>query len=505
MKYIAIIVLIVSGFFLTASILLCLGIMPMESYNVPIVLLNTVEYDSSVEELVGLNFSGLILFIVSLLIFSSVFSYYRVLTRVSRKKNVINKEDVTRPYILYLRSFSDEKSTKKIISRLTDYRSEEEMLTDALSDIAPVYAIGDPADKKMPYGATRIYVDDAIWKSTVTDLALNAEIVVLRLGKTNNFWWEVEMALKQVPIEKIVFVIPWSKNFNNISTLFKILLEHNIDISSLDIAIDKKRFGSISSVLYFNDKKEPACKEIFIPRFTGMFLSYDNLLRNALSGFRARYGFKTQKKSPVLKSRIFTLALLLIAIICCGGRFMGQYAELKYQRPYELVEECVKDQDFVSKYGTDINGTNLTWSIVGSFRGKLLLPSNDFILMSLIEDKALLQMSVSETEAVNDAPYNILLMIKKYAPEDYEEYIQIASTAALFWVKYPEQTNSALEYYKNNFNNLPQWVNDFFSQYMDVDEETFETLWAEEIDKHINDADIADVIKTIIAQNINPE
>ena len=92
MKYIAIIVLIVSGFFLTASILLCLGIMPMESYNVPIVLLNTVEYDSSVEELVGLNFSGLILFIVSLLIFSSVFSYYRVLTRVSRKKNVSIKK-----------------------------------------------------------------------------------------------------------------------------------------------------------------------------------------------------------------------------------------------------------------------------------------------------------------------------------------------------------------------------------------------------------------------------
>jgi len=125
------------------------------------------------------------------------------------------------------------------------------MLIDSFSDIAPVYAIGNPADKKMPYGATRIYVDDAIWKNTVEKLSQNAEIVILRLGQTNNFWWEVNMALKKVPIEKIVFVIPWSKNFNNVLILYKILLEHNIDISALNVSVDKTRYGSISSVLFF--------------------------------------------------------------------------------------------------------------------------------------------------------------------------------------------------------------------------------------------------------------
>lgn len=504
MRYILIILLVLIGFLLAVSAEICLGIMPLDEYVVPTTIYNTDEYDLAVAELIGNDFAGLVFFIISLVLFSWLLGVYKKITRIKRTKSTIKSENVIRPFILYLRSFADEKSTNKRIRRLSDSRTEEEMLIDSFSDIAPVYAIGDPADKKMPYGATRIYVDDAIWKNTVENLSENAEIVILRLGQTNNFWWEVNMALKKVPIEKIVFVIPWSKNFNNVSTLYKILLEHNIDISALNIAVDKKRYGSISSVLFFKDGT-PVSKEIIIPRFTGIFLSYDNLLRNALSSFREKFGFNQKKKFPLLKYRLLSFILVLIFIVGCGGRFLGHLMELKYQRPYELVEECIKDSDFVSKYGTDINGTNLSWAIIGSVRGKLLLNDEDFIQLLLIEDNALSQASHGESKQLTEEPYNSLLLIKKYTPEYYKDYIRIASKATLAWVKNQESATNALLFYKQNIENLPQWVISFFEKYGEVDDDNLDILWIEEAMKHIDEPDFSNVMKTLMAQNINPE
>lgn len=330
MKYVILIFLIILGFVLIVSIDLIFEVVQLDSPNISIGLENTDEYEI-VSQLIGYDFGGLFFLIISLPLFSYLFGIYRKFNRKEKTKSITTAESIKSPYILYLRSFADEKSTKKVIRKLSDTRSEEEMLIDAFSDIAPIYAIGDPADKKMPYGATRIYVNDSIWKQIVEQLATKAEIVVLRLGETNNFWWEVEMALKKVPIDKIVFVIPWSKNFKNVSTLNKILLEHNIDISSLDVTIDKKRSGSISSILFFNNGK-PVTKEIIIPKFTGYFLSYDNLLRNALAPFRSKYGFDTKKKLSVNKSRILYLSIILIILIMSGGKFIAHLMEIKYQQ-----------------------------------------------------------------------------------------------------------------------------------------------------------------------------
>lgn len=502
MKYLVIVLLIIVGFFLVASTETCLGIMRGNEYIVPTVLNNTNEYDLAIAELIGNDFAGLVLFIISLTLFSWLLGVYRKITRVKRTKSVTTRDNVKKPFILYLRSFADEKSTGKRIKKLSDSRSEEEMLIDSFSDIAPVYAIGDPSDKKMPYGATRIYVDDAEWKQTVVDLAQDAEIVILRLGQTNNFWWEVNMALKKVPVEKIVFVIPWSKNFNNVSALYKILLEHNIDISTLNVSVDKKRYGSISSVLFFNGQI-PITKEIVIPRFSGVFLSYDNLLRNALSSFREKYGFKTKKRLPILKTRLLSLVLLLMVIVGCVGSFWGHLMELKYQRPYELVEECVKDPNFVSKYGSDVNGTNLNWAIVGSIRGKFLLTDEDFINMLLIEDKALNQVSYSEAAQINSEPFNSLLIIKKYTPEHYQEYVDLTSKATLLWIKHSEDASNALLYYKHNIENLPNWVYTFFDEYSEESDSDFESRWIEEAMKHIGEPDFSDTMKTLMAQSVD--
>lgn len=503
MRIFLIIILAVMGFFLVASIEACLGIMSLD-YSVPIVLNDTKEYDLAIFNLIGNDLAPLIFLLISFVLFSWLLGLYRKVTRIKRSASTTEREAITKPFILYLRSFVDEKSTKKRIKRLSDIRSEEEMLIDVFTDIAPVYAIGDPADKKMPYGATRIYVDDSKWKKTVEELAQNAEIVILRLGQTNNFWWEVNMVLKTVSIEKIVFVIPWSKNFTNVSTLYKILLEHKIDISNLNISIDKKRYGSISSVLFFIDDT-PVSKEIILPRFTGVFFSYDNLLRNALSPYREKFGFKPKKRLPILKARISLLAVMFVLILCIGGRFYGHLMELKYQRPYELVEECIKDNDFVAKYGNEINGTSLTWALVGTIMGKLVLNDEDFIQMLLIENIALNQASRSEYEQLFEQPHNTLLVIKKYAPDYYLDYVNIASKASLMWLKYPEVATSELDFYKQNIDKLPPWVGSFGNNYGNESDENFNRLFISEAMKHIDEPDFSVTMKTLMAQSINFE
>ena len=204
--------------------------------------------------------------------------------QLQRKDKTINFTDVRPPFVLYLRSFLDDKTTGKTAYFLTDENNEEESLVSVLGQIAPVYAIGDPKDEKMPMGASRIYVDDEHWKNTVRDLAQKAEAVVLRLGKTDSFWWEVEMALDEVPLHKLLFAIPVAESFSEVSTLYKIFLNKNIDISDQNIGVKKVKMGSLSSFLYFDADGKPHTNTIESPRVK-IAKTYEEVLQKSLADF----------------------------------------------------------------------------------------------------------------------------------------------------------------------------------------------------------------------------
>lgn len=192
--------------------------------------------------------------------------------------------DVKPPFVLYLRSFCADKITSESAYYLTSIVSEEESLVKVLEQIAPVYAIGDPQDKKMPMGATRIYVDDEHWKSTVKSMALQAEAVVLRLGKTNSFWWEVEMALEDIPLHKLLFAVPVAESFNEVSVLYKTLMDKHIDIGNQSIAVNKVKMGSLSSFLYFDINGKPHSTIVESPRIK-IAKTYEEVLQKSLNGF----------------------------------------------------------------------------------------------------------------------------------------------------------------------------------------------------------------------------
>ena len=112
--------------------------------------------------------------------------------------------------VAYLRSFRDDGSGSDD-SNLSDLpavtRSDEENLARALSPIGPMVAVGKPGEKLAELGAARLYVSDDDWQAEVDDLLERSSLVVLRIGSTPGFWWEVSRAIQRVPPEKILFFL----------------------------------------------------------------------------------------------------------------------------------------------------------------------------------------------------------------------------------------------------------------------------------------------------------
>jgi len=498
MKYIYAVLTAIFGFiafiYTIAYFEMLLGLLtPIE---IPIVIEGTQEYTDIEEQLIGQDVFSIILIIVCIFLASIFYSKFHRTKR--KKKDTFDKDSIKGPFSLYLRSFADDKTTMKRISFINDIRSEEEVLVDVLSEIAPVYAIGDPKDKKMPLGASRVYVDDEHWKSTVTDLMNRATIVALRLGKTNSFWWEVETAIKNIPLDKLIFIVPESKTFSDVAVLYKILIDNNIDIKQLDVNIERKRQGSISSFLYFDKDGNAVNKEVKAPRFTRLIISYDNILKNALDGFRRKFGLTPNHKQIVKWARLVEFLLIGFILYIGATKTFGDLMNLKYQMPYELVEECVKSQSFVEKYSDEINGTNLTWSLVEAQKGYIGLDDEKYALLFLIEAHTFYLMTYEEYEQINSAPKNKLLMVKKYLPDYYDTYIELVSEATIIAIQHSDDINNLVQLYKSNVDSMPQWLVDFFdSDDLPEDEYEFLMKFNELIVSHIDDDDIGGILKTM--------
>lgn len=461
--------------------------------EIPIAIEATSEYLDIKAQLIGQDVFTLVVIIICFIMCSFFGSLYH--RRNLRKKDTFDTNRIKGPFVLYLRSFYDDKLTQKRISFINDIRSEEEVLVSVMSDIAPVYAIGDPKDKKVPLGASRIYVDDEHWKSTVIDMMNRASVVVLRLGKTDSFWWEVETAVKNISLDKILFIVPQSKTFDNVAILYKILTEHNVGIQELNISIEKKNQGSISSFLYFTQNGQAVINEVKIPRLMRICVSYEDVLRNTLKEFRSKYGLKTNHIRTIKWARLSEILIIIWLVFVGTSRLFSDLVSLKYQMPYEFVEKCVENVGFVEKYSNEVNGTNLIWGIIEARKGAVALKDEDYKSLFLIEAHTLQLMRYDEFDQLNAAPKNMLLMVKKYVPDSYDDYVKILSEAAIIGIQYPNEVKELFNQYKSNIESLPQWVLDLVdSEDGDLD---FVLKFNNEIIDHMDNADIVFILKTL--------
>ncbi|CAM1343401.1 RDD family protein [Tenacibaculum amylolyticum] len=131
------------------------------------------------------------------------------------------KVDLRSP-ILYLRSFQDDKIGSKSLSDSILMKilpksiphnvvSEEEQIEMVMSRYGPFIAIGNPRELLPQLGAYRTYTTNESWKNEIINLIGKAQLYILRVGKSEGFWWEVRKVIENGEPEKIIFLLPKKK------------------------------------------------------------------------------------------------------------------------------------------------------------------------------------------------------------------------------------------------------------------------------------------------------
>jgi hypothetical protein len=109
------------------------------------------------------------------------------------------QQDKRKP-VMYLRSFQADTHSQ-------DPVGSERALAVAASWLGPVVAIGKPGEHFPPLGAARLYVDEAHWREVVTALIATSEFVILRIGRTDGFWWEWNHLVAHIDPTKVLIYL----------------------------------------------------------------------------------------------------------------------------------------------------------------------------------------------------------------------------------------------------------------------------------------------------------
>ncbi len=169
-----------------------------------------------------------------------------------------------RPPVLYLRSFKDDPTTARIVLSTT----EEEQLAMVMREIGPFVAIGRPGEELPELGAARIYVADDEWQETITALMRKAQLVVLRIGQTEGFWWEVQRAVQYVQPEHLLFLVPHNKTlYEDFRGQAAVYLPAQLPAYERGAG----SFGSLNGLIYFGPD--------WTPRFVRMPFALSSLIK----------------------------------------------------------------------------------------------------------------------------------------------------------------------------------------------------------------------------------
>jgi hypothetical protein len=140
----------------------------------------------------------------------------RLLRRLLRFSLDALQEVDARPPVLFLRAFKDDQVPLKpaqlsLFGRVLELgrrpNSLDQLLLEEATPIGPVVGLGNPDDKRPPYGAARGYFDHKTWQEAVTDLANNAILIVICIDDSAGIWWEVEHLVGRRHLHKTLFVL----------------------------------------------------------------------------------------------------------------------------------------------------------------------------------------------------------------------------------------------------------------------------------------------------------
>jgi len=147
---------------------------------------------------------------------------------------------------LFLRAFRDDqvrirRASRNLFSSVFDLgrvpATLDELMLERLDGRGDLIAIGNPKDRKggarqSPWGAQRLYVDDAHWQETVTMLARDADRIVLCVDASHGVRWEIAHVLQGGHADKTLFFLNPSVD---VQTRTRLLVE-DFGVSAADLA-----------------------------------------------------------------------------------------------------------------------------------------------------------------------------------------------------------------------------------------------------------------------------
>jgi hypothetical protein len=149
---------------------------------------------------------------------AGIFGVFRALSATARRATTptLSRLDsvLARPFTLYLRSFRDDDAfTFRRPGNLWLRAAEadltlEELFVRALGEAGPVVAIGRPSESLPPLGATRYYSSTGAWQEEVSDLVRACHVVVMLLGASPGFLWELRRVASLGRLRSAVLVLP---------------------------------------------------------------------------------------------------------------------------------------------------------------------------------------------------------------------------------------------------------------------------------------------------------
>jgi ABC-type nitrate/sulfonate/bicarbonate transport system permease component len=116
--------------------------------------------------------------------------------------------------VIYLRSFAADVRVADSWSEIAWSilfnvpESAELALGRGVRLVGPLVTFGQPNELIKPRGAVRLYVDEKNWKQLLIDIVAAAELVILRIGRTEGFWWEFKHLFEHCNPENVLIYVP---------------------------------------------------------------------------------------------------------------------------------------------------------------------------------------------------------------------------------------------------------------------------------------------------------
>jgi len=171
----------------------------------------------------------------------------------------------TRAPVLFLRAFKDDQVPLKparlsLFGRVLELgrrpNSLDQLLLEEATPIGPVVGLGNPDDKRPPYGAARGYFDHKTWQEAVADLTNNAILIVICIDDSAGIWWEIEHLVGRRHLHKTLFLLHprYAGASENAAILQRIAVR-----GSLALGTPGGEGASQSTIGFFQDRSGGTC------------------------------------------------------------------------------------------------------------------------------------------------------------------------------------------------------------------------------------------------------